>query len=144
MNTMRRLATMSIEEVLPTLKTVPYVRAASPSERREHPRIREFLGGYLVCTNSLRLVTFKTKGTVCVKCGIDGKFFAVECPEDQCIPHLNLYAMKDGSEVLMTHDHILARSLGGPDTLVNTQTMCSPCNTEKSKLEQLDRAKLTR
>jgi hypothetical protein len=48
---------------------------------------------------------------------------------------MNLYGMKDGNEVLFTHDHILARGLGGADDLTNSQTMCSPCNGNKSKAE---------
>jgi hypothetical protein len=37
--------------------------------------------------------------------------------------------------VLFTHDHTLARGLGGADAIENTTTMCSPCNQKKSRLE---------
>ena len=31
----------------------------------------------------------------------------------------------------MTQDHIFPKAYGGPDTLVNLQTMCSKCNGKK-------------
>lgn len=50
--------------------------------------------------------------------------------------HFNLWAVDpDGTEVLMTHDHKLARALGGKNALENTQTMCSPCNGNKAVAE---------
>lgn len=46
--------------------------------------------------------------------------------------HLNLYAAdEDGAEVLMTHDHVVAKASGGTNTDDNTQTMCGPCNWAK-------------
>lgn len=51
--------------------------------------------------------------------------------------HLNLWGVKDGEEVLFTHDHVLARGLGGKDNLDNTQTMCCYCNWEKGDLEAI-------
>jgi 5-methylcytosine-specific restriction endonuclease McrA len=44
---------------------------------------------------------------------------------------LNLYAIKDGLEVLMTSDHIIPRSKGGPTILENLQPMCHICNGRK-------------
>ncbi len=58
-------------------------------------------------------------------------------------PHLNLYHVQEEEEkgewknlakdgmVLMTKDHIIPRSKGGPTTLENLQTMCSICNGKK-------------
>lgn len=97
--------------------------------------------------NGLRLMTFKHKGIGCVKCGIKGSFFAIERTPDRlvvnrdafsCEPyHMNLYAVGErGEEILMTHDHILARALGGKDTLENSQPMCEKCNSRKGSLEQ--------
>ena len=63
-----------------------------------------------------------------------GIFFAKEKHRDvkECY-HLNLYAVNDkGEEVLMTKDHILPKSLGGPDHLNNMQSMCKRCNENKS------------
>ncbi len=50
-------------------------------------------------------------------------------------PHLNLYHInKRGKLLLMTGDHIIPRSAGGPDKLENLQTMCHECNQFKSSL----------
>ena len=89
-----------------------------------------------VNVKSLRLQTFYLKGPVCVACGRRGTHFALEraVHDKKDKPyHLNLWATDaNGDEYLMTHDHILARSLGGRDVLENTQTMCSPCNAAKA------------
>jgi hypothetical protein len=98
---------------------------------------------------SLRLQTFLEKGLQCSvpDCGLVGSFFAVERswpgknrPKFPPRFHLNLYAIDPtGKEILFTHDHTLARSLGGSDTLDNTTTMCAPHNSAKSVLESLIR-----
>lgn len=93
-------------------------------------------GKWVGCT-SLRLRTFyraskKPDGIVCVGCGMKAAHFAVESSPGTSSAHVNLYGLKDGVEVLFTHDHILARGLGGADNLSNTQVMCSPCNNKKS------------
>lgn len=78
-----------------------------------------------------RYKLFKAKGVACVKCGIVGEFFAKTRGFDGSF-HMNLFAVRpDGREVLMTKDHIVPRSRGGPDHLDNYQTMCSPCNAKK-------------
>lgn len=80
-----------------------------------------------------RLVLFKAKGTVCVTCGIEGTLFVLETQNVDITPHLNLYAINaDGDRVLMTKDHILPKSKGGPNTIENYATMCSPCNAKKA------------
>lgn len=93
--------------------------------------------GDLIKGNSQRYQTFFTKGCKCVKCGIEGKYFAKERFRDQSTYHLNLYTVDDnGNEVLMTKDHIIPQSKGGSDDISNYQTMCEPCNKEKgSKIE---------
>jgi len=91
--------------------------------------------------SSLRLRTFKRDAghLVCAGCGVKASFFAVESfnrnSEIKSV-HINLYGLKEsGEEVLFTHDHILARSLGGKDSIENAQTMCGPCNWRKGALE---------
>ena len=72
------------------------------------------------------------KSLVCVSCGLVGTHFWAEKKENDISPHLNLYAInKDGHEVLMTRDHIIPKSKGGPDNLHNMQTMCCKCNQKK-------------
>lgn len=52
-------------------------------------------------------------------------------------PHLNLYAVDpDGTEVLMTRDHVVALADGGLDEMGNLQTMCTPCNEAKDSEKQ--------
>lgn len=93
--------------------------------------------GDLVKGNSQRYQTFFTNGCKCVKCGIEGKYFAKEKHFKDRSYHLNLYAVdENGNEVLMTKDHILPHSKGGSDDISNYQTMCEPCNKAKgSKIE---------
>lgn len=97
------------------------------------------VNGLSVGVKSLRLRTFLHKGTTCVSCGLRASFFALERDRASAARnepfHLNLYGVRDESEVLFTHDHILARGLEGKNNLGNTQTMCFPCNQAKSVVE---------
>ena len=99
------------------------------------PRLQ--LDGDMVRDDSLRLVTFKTKGITCSYCGVRGSFFVKERTHGKKGPnpgdpyHVNLYAVKDGREILMTHDHVIPLSKGGSDTIENSVTSCLPCNTKK-------------
>ncbi len=122
----QRLTSVPVEVVLPLL--------GKPVKQK--PTARTEIGGALVNVDGLRLATFKHSGLVCTSCGIKGEFFGIEkfaSSRDE-IYHLNLYGLDPvtGLDVLMTHDHTLARSAGGNDDLSNTTTMCSPCNSEKA------------
>ena len=106
---------------------------------QEKIRVRRPSGKWVGVT-SLRMKTFarafkSEAGAKCVTCGCAAEFFAVETTPGQEQPHLNLYGIKDGVEILFTHDHRLARALGGRDNLSNSQLMCSPCNSNKSIAE---------
>lgn len=107
----------------------------------------ELPNGFKVKPSSLRYQVFNQNLT-CSKCGIKGKFLALErCLSDKGGDegdregqgfHLNLYALDEiGREVLMTKDHIIPKSKGGPDDLSNLQTMCVNCNIEKGDKEEL-------
>lgn len=91
------------------------------------------LDGDEVRVKGIRMKSFAVNGTTCVTCGLVGSFFVKEkLPSDNSF-HLNLYAIdKNGKEVLMTRDHILPKSKGGPETLENMQTMCTRCNCKKA------------
>lgn len=128
---------------------LPEAMARITEHLHSRDKIRVEIQGHNVGVTSLRLKTFARDYNTgngllrCVTCGLHAAFFAVEVdawnkqPNAQDKPHMNLYGVNEGGEeVLFTHDHILARGLGGRDALVNTQTMCSPCNYEKSKQEQ--------
>lgn len=81
-----------------------------------------------------------SKSTTCISCGIKATHFAKErnsTPDGVFSKrtkwHFNLYTTKFNpwSEIMMTKDHIIPRSKGGPDKLENYQTMCQPCNMRK-------------
>lgn len=128
-----RHATLPIEEV------IPQIIFTDEKASKKHT----FLGEYEVGVSSLRLQTFATaskNGSMkCVSCGLEPSFFSVDSfarGEQINHKHINLMGVDaDGKDVLFTHDHKLARSLGGADKLENTQIMCSPCNATKSKEE---------
>lgn len=72
-------------------------------------------------------------GLKCVKCGIEGEYFALESSDPMSGKyHFNLYGHdKEGKEVLMTKDHKIPKAKGGPDHIDNYQVMCSDCNGKK-------------
>lgn len=89
--------------------------------------------GVNVKLSSERYEVFK-KSLSCCKCGIIGRYFAIECTDlkNTSNYHLNLYGLDESNqEVLMTKDHILAKSNGGRNRQGNYQTMCIKCNSEK-------------
>ena len=101
--------------------------------------VRIEFDGDPIKVNSLRLMTFKMKGCTCATCGLEGTYFLKERggPDERF--HFNLFGdvtiTVDGEEIverrLFTKDHIHPKSKGGADSLVNMQTMCSKCNSEK-------------
>ena len=88
---------------------------------------------YKVRMNSQRYCVFQ-KEPSCVACGIEGKKFLLEQYNSDRNPHFNFYAEENGKNILMTKDHILAKSNGGSNKLENYQTMCSVCNNLKGNL----------
>ena len=105
-------------------------------------KIRVEFDGHQMKPRSLRYRTFISSGCDCVVCGIKGQFFYKErsafigkIENTTGGYHFNLYGTnKHGEEVLMTKDHIVARSLGGADSVLNMQTMCTECNLEKGSM----------
>lgn len=120
----------SIEEVKEKVKDVLFEKERNLSKVN--------FNGDMIKGNSQRYQTFFTKGCKCVKCGIEGKYFAKEKHLKDRSFHLNLYAIdENGEEVLMTKDHIIPKSKGGFDDISNYQTMCERCNKAKgNKLEE--------
>lgn len=126
-----RLGTVDLETVLRAI---------------ESPHPVAIIMGQEVKVKGLRLRTFKNNAPCCSDpdCSLTFSHFAVErslgkggapAPDDHPY-HLNLYGINQhGHEVLFTHDHTLARSLGGADTDSNTTPMCLPCNSRKSVKE---------
>lgn len=137
MNTYIRLGTAAIADV-----------CALVEQHNRERKARVLLDGHSIGVTSLRMRTFARAhadgNLVCAGCGLTATFFAVEHnafnrdPKAVNSPHVNLYGVKDGADVLFTHDHILARGLGGKDDLSNTQPMCNTCNAEKAIAEQVE------
>jgi hypothetical protein len=125
-----RIGIVSLEEGLALLKR----------------RKRTTLFGHSINVRGLKFATFLNGPPCCSNpnCGVTFSHFVVErslgrnktpAPEHHNF-HLNLYGIGSrGEELRFTHDHTLARSLGGADDLSNTTSMCEPCNRKKSVLE---------
>lgn len=93
----------------------------------------QVINGVNVKLSSERYDVFK-KSLTCCKCGITGRYFAIECTDlkNTSNYHLNLYGIDENNqEVLMTKDHIQPKSKGGRNRQGNYQTMCVKCNGEK-------------
>ena len=110
------------------------------------------MDGYTFGVSSNRVRTFerayREDKLWCVTCGLKPSFFSVDSFKgaDSTRTHVNLFGLtEEGEEILFTHDHIVARALGGADDreLSNTQLMCGPCNFKKGQRErkELDRRK---
>lgn len=98
-----------------------------------------YLDGDLVRRNSLSLRCFREYGIQCAHCGLVGSFFAKERESEQFPWHLQLYAVdSQDDQVLMTVDHVVPRSKGGRNTLMNLQPLCTPCNQAKANFDPLD------
>ena len=85
--------------------------------------------GYQIYKDSWRYRTFYQKGLRCACCGRIGTYFKLKTDSKNIErAHFNLFS-EDGT--LMTKDHIIPRSKGGPDCIENFQTMCEECNSKK-------------
>lgn len=85
---------------------------------------------YEVRMNSQRYFLFRECSN-CIVCGLKGTKLFLEYHQADQTPHFNLYGVKKNELILMTKDHIRAKSLGGQDKHSNYQTMCQICNTLK-------------
>ena len=85
---------------------------------------------YSVRMNSDRYFVFRDNPE-CVACGLVGTKMILDLNPGDHSPHFNLYAEEDGRYVLMTKDHVLAKSRGGQDEISNYETTCSICNNLK-------------
>ena len=110
-----------------------YIRNPVPREIDghlvEHPKI--FKKGL-----SPRLRMFMDGQIKCVCCGTEGNHFYFERHKNDLVStfKINLYGWKFDQEVMMTWDHIIPRSLGGSNTLANSQCMCEHCNRDKGNI----------
>lgn len=101
------------------------------------------INGVVLSLEGLRLETFASSPLCCSdpNCETVPEYFAIERALDSHHAefsryHLNLYGTNaKGYETLFTHDHTLARALGGDDARNNTTLMCGPCNFRKARAE---------
>jgi 5-methylcytosine-specific restriction endonuclease McrA len=98
--------------------------------------------GKEIAIRSKRYRCYARSGVKCIRCGIEGKYFAAERSKG-CDPstkyHLNLYHFntEEGKEIMLTVDHIIPLSRGGEDNIKNLQPLCIHCNGKKgNKLEE--------
>jgi len=147
----QRAGILSLDEVhdlLPDWEVVdvylPVIKYASRYDRGQNiNRSVEVFHGHEIYMDSSRYRLFQ-RDHVCCSCGIAGAYYAVErntkWSRRQKRPliaegqhwHLNLYAVRNGVEVMMTKDHHIPRSRGGADHDSNYVPMCSTCNKLKS------------
>lgn len=134
MKNIERLKTLPIKEVIDAIRLFKSnTQCITSIETMKEMRKRKLFNGEMIRLGSTRLQTFAIYGTHCITCHKKATHFAIERHKDNEAYHLNLYGFQDnGEELLFTHDHILARSLGGADNTNNTQTMCTICNSNKS------------
>lgn len=81
---------------------------------------------------SQRYLNFIHNGTECVKCGKKAIVAYLETNGSNK-KHYNLYASTTGIKAdMLTLDHIIPVSKGGPSELSNYQILCSACNGKKA------------
>lgn len=83
---------------------------------------------YVARIGTDKLLLFKSFPE-CSYCKKKGSYFTLEKHQDSNICYLNLYT-EDG--LILTKDHIVPKSKGGPDLLHNYQTLCQVCNGLKA------------
>lgn len=117
---MTRLHKFPVKEVLPHIGKFSH-KFWIPSEQRL----------FVVKHLSNQRMKLISKTQKCVSCLVEGTHFWLE--KSGCWPfHFNLYAKNYyGDETLMTMDHIVPRSKGGPTSQDNLQLMCRLCNKVK-------------
>ena len=99
--------------------------------------------GKNVRLTSHRYLVWRYKGTSCAHCGFQATYIALEAHLEGCRQnqfHFNAYGKDpEGKEIMLTKDHIIPKSKGGPDHLDNYQPLCHICNRNKGdKMEVPD------
>jgi hypothetical protein len=124
-------------ESYPVAEVLPYIgseRMPDPENPEgKHIKRTHVFNFDEVKVGSVRLQCFK-KSCTCVGCGVEGTVFLKQKNVENDPWHFNLFAEVDGELVLMTKDHIRAKSRGGSNGVANMQTMCTTCNFEKGAM----------
>jgi 5-methylcytosine-specific restriction endonuclease McrA len=114
-----KLGEFPIEDV------IPFISKEDSKREYEYEGVK-----HSVKMNSHRYFIFR-ECMNCVACGLLGTRMFLECHPADKSPHFNLYGEEEGKLILMTKDHIHAKSFGGEDRHSNYQTMCLVCNNLK-------------
>lgn len=133
------------EEVFKFVIDIPRgTRTTGDTKALHKARVTRRWNGHPVKMDSHRYIVFKTKGCVCVTCGIVGTYFALECRKSDLkrkktnsdpTYHFNLYGIDAaGNEVMLTKDHIVPVAKGGENVIDNYQPMCIHCNRLKADI----------
>lgn len=129
---------MSNNSILPTHNGLTRIKTYSIEEIWEwvekNPR-KTYFEDEGMRIKMTRAKTFYKKGLICSVCGLKGLFFALETDKGGGI-HLDLYGKEDDLEILLTIDHIVPKSKGGANNIINYQTMCKYCNELKSDSQE--------
>jgi hypothetical protein len=115
-----KLGEFSVEDV------IPYLTKENTKKEYEYDGVK-----YQVKMNSDRYFLFR-ECMSCVACGLKGTKMILECYPADRSPHFNLYGKEEDKLILMTKDHIHAKSSGGENRHSNYQTMCLICNNLKA------------
>ena len=97
--------------------------------------IETFLAEHPKAARKTRWRMFTEKGTACVACGIEGTHVVkwLDSYAAEHALHMDLFATRDdGTEIMMTMDHHIPKSKGGPTSVDNLDPMCYPCNYAKA------------
>lgn len=142
-NRLERKGTYKPEEVL---NFVPNPKDYPPGMNMK--KILRDYDGDMIKMGSLRYYTF-IESLQCAHCDRVGVLMGKERHlNKKGVPmsehyHFNLYAVDpDGTEVLMTKDHVIPKSKGGKDVIGNFVTMCEPCNLYKRNKDEKNAKKL--
>ena len=88
--------------------------------------------GEMICALNDRFINFIQNGTTCAHCGLTGEYFALErniiTRNRTPLFHFNLYGLDgDGNEVMLLHEMIIPKKVGGTNEPANLQTICTRC-----------------
>lgn len=103
-------------------------------QKHNHPQFVDFDGDSIkMCGRKYTI--FLKRGTDCIQCGLQGKFFRKEkfCSTEPYFT-LNLYGVKENEEILISLEHVIPLAYNGkPTANRNLVPMCLPCNTTNAK-----------
>ncbi len=126
-----RIKTYSIDLIFDYIKNNPLESKFDPKLNKVNP------GSYYIDEDGnhcklKRARSFFEMGVDCVKCSVKANLFSLDLWPDGSL-HFDLYGLNElGEEVLMTVDHIQAKSNGGKNHISNYQPLCKCCNEIKS------------